>query len=247
MAERVVPWDAGCEWDPNAPEAVLAVSDRGRAVLAVNANSPDPDQDCVVFVWSHAWAAIMGPPNDEAIEGHRLYARGLSGLLWAGKDEQSEWIADLERRNRVHSGHDPARFARLTHFILPLKEDTVEVIAEEVTVLRRPGPTTSAAAAILEYDRHGAREGLAWLGYWSRIARARDEMDRLLAPYAAAQVVIEVAGHVPDLRAPAGRERLVSLLRDWDDHPAERQRINDQIREHLRSLREEDVPPLISG
>jgi len=52
---------------------------------------------------------------------------------------------------------------------------------------------------------------------------------------------------VPDLRAPAGRERLVSLLRDWDDHPAERQRINDQIREHLRSLREEDVPPLISG
>lgn len=201
----------------------------------------------MVFVWSRAWAAIMGPPNDEAIEGHRLYSRGLSDVLWAGTVEQSEWIADLERRNRVHSGHNPAWFARLTHFILPLKEDTVEVIAEAVTVLRRPGPTTSAAAAVLERDRHGAREGLPWLGYWPRIAWARDQMDRLLAPYAAAQAVIEVAGRVPDLQGPAGLERLMSLLRDWDDHPAGRQQIDDQIREHLRSLREDDVPPLIGG
>jgi hypothetical protein len=150
MTERVVPWDAGYEWEPNAPDAVLAVSDRGRAVLAVNAHHNDPDQDCVVFVWSRSWAATMGCPNDEAIEGHRLYSRGLSDLLWAGQVEQSEWIADVERRNRVHSGHDPARFASLTHFILPLKEDTVEVIAEEVIVMRRPGPTTSAAAALLQ-------------------------------------------------------------------------------------------------
>ncbi len=128
----------------------MAVSDRGRVVLAVNAHHADPDQDCVVFVWSCSQAAIMGSPNDEAIEGHRLYSRGLSDLLWAGKVEQSEWIADLERRNRVHDRHAPARFARLTHFILPLKEDTVEVIAEQVTVLRRPGPTTSAAAALLQ-------------------------------------------------------------------------------------------------
>jgi hypothetical protein len=150
MAERVVPWDAGCTWEPNAPEAVLAVSDRGRAVLAVNAHPADPDQDCVIFVWSRSRAAIMGSPNDEALSGHRLYSRGLSDLLWAGKVEQSEWIADLERRNRVHPSHDPARFIRLVHFILPLKEDTVEVIAEEVTVVRRPGPTTSAAAALLQ-------------------------------------------------------------------------------------------------
>jgi hypothetical protein len=39
-------------------------------------------------------------------------------VLWAGTVEQSEWIADLERRNRVHSGHNPAWFARLTHFIM---------------------------------------------------------------------------------------------------------------------------------
>jgi len=107
VAERVVPWDTGFKWEPNAPEAVLAVSDRGRAVLAVNAHPDDPDGDCVVFVWSRSRAAIMGSPNDEARSGHRLYSRGLSGGLWPGTVEQSEWIADLERRNRVHLGHDP--------------------------------------------------------------------------------------------------------------------------------------------
>jgi hypothetical protein len=148
MAERVVPWDTGYEWEPNDPEAVLAVNDAGRAVLAVNAH--DPDEDCVVFVWSHSRAAIMGSPNDEALFGHRLYSRGLADVMWAGKVEDSEWIMDLERRNRDHSQHNPARFARLTHLILPLKETTVEVIAEEVTVLRHPGPTASAAAALLQ-------------------------------------------------------------------------------------------------
>jgi hypothetical protein len=149
MDERVVPWDAGCRWDPNAPNAVLAISDAGRAALAVNAHFDDANQDCVVFIWSGTSAAIMGSPNDEALSGHRLYQSGLSGLPWAGQVEQSEWIADLERQNLVHPHHDTARFTRLAHFILPLKEGTVEVVAENVTVVRRPGPTASAAAALL--------------------------------------------------------------------------------------------------
>jgi hypothetical protein len=90
-------------------------------------------------------------------------------------------------------------------------------------------------------------EDIAWLGYWREIEWAQKQVDRLLSPYAAAQKVIEIAGDVPDLWVPAGGERLMSLLRDWDEHRAERARIDDQIREHLRSLREEDVPPLITG
>ena len=151
MAERVVPWDPGVEWEPNDPNAMLAVSDGGQAALALNAHFDDADQDCVVFVWSGTEAAIMGPPNDEALSGHRLYRCGLAGLLWAGLVEQSRWIRDLERRNRVHPRHDAALYARLTHFILPLKECTVEVVAEKVTVLRHPGPTTGAAVALLQH------------------------------------------------------------------------------------------------
>jgi hypothetical protein len=149
MAERVVPWDPGFKWEPNVPDAVLAVGDGGQTVLALNAHVDDANQDCVVFVWSSTKAAIMGPPSDEARSGHRLYRRGLSRLLWAGTVKRSTWIGDLERQNRVHPRHDAARFTRLTHFILPLKECTVEVVAEKVTVLRRSSPT-SAAAALLQ-------------------------------------------------------------------------------------------------
>lgn len=96
-------------------------------------------------------------------------------------------------------------------------------------------------------DLSGSPEELPWRGYWHEIAWAKEQMDRLVTPYAAAQRVIEVAGDVPDLWIPAGGERLVAHLRDWDEYPADRREIDDQIRRHLRSLREQDVPPLISG
>jgi hypothetical protein len=95
-------------------------------------------------------------------------------------------------------------------------------------------------------DWRNSPEEIPWLGYWYLIAGAQEQMDKMLTPYAAAQEVIEVAGDVPDLWVPAGGERLMSLLRKWDEYAAERQRTDDQLREHLRSLREEDVPPLIS-
>jgi hypothetical protein len=142
---------------------VLAVGDHGHAALALNAHFDDADQDCVVFVWSGARAAIMGPPNDEAQSGHRLYRRGLSDVLWAGIVEQSAWIRDLEQHNRVHSRQAAARFARLTHFILPLKECTVETVAQEVTVLRfrglpaLPQPYYSGDQATLEVPSRSGR------------------------------------------------------------------------------------------
>jgi hypothetical protein len=74
---------------------------------------------------------------------------GLAELLWAGQVEHSEWIADLERQSRVHKLHDSARFARLTHFILPLKDSVVEVAAEDAAVLRLSGSTAGAAAEML--------------------------------------------------------------------------------------------------
>jgi hypothetical protein len=81
MAERVVPWGSRFKWEPKDLNAVLAVSDGGLAALALNAHFDDADQDCVVFFWSGTRAAIMGSPNDEALSGHRLYRRGLSGPL----------------------------------------------------------------------------------------------------------------------------------------------------------------------
>jgi hypothetical protein len=149
MTERVVPSLTGIRWEPNSPGAVLIVTDDGLAALALNPHPDDTGDDCVVLLWAGTQEAAIGAPNDEALAGHRLYERGLAGLRWAGVVEHSERIARLEQVNRVHPRHDAERFSRLRHYILPLKESTVEVIAETVTVQRQPGPPLRAASLAL--------------------------------------------------------------------------------------------------
>jgi hypothetical protein len=136
VAERVVPLELGVEWEPNAPDALLLVSDSGLGLLVLRAHFADVDQRFVTLLWGGCVAAMMQPPNDEALSGHSLYEQGLSEVLWAGEVLDSSWLADLERRNRVHPRHDPGWFADLRHFILPVKEKTVEVVANGWKVVR---------------------------------------------------------------------------------------------------------------
>jgi hypothetical protein len=136
VIERVIPLDLGVTWAPNAPFAVLLVQDDGLAQLVINAHIDDPDQRPVTIRWGGCMAAVMQPPNDEALAGHPLYNKGLSEIIWAGEVLDSKWIARLELQNRVHWHHDQARFARLRHFIVPLKEKTVEAVADTWRVVR---------------------------------------------------------------------------------------------------------------
>jgi len=99
-----VPPLAGIRWEPNAPAAVLIVTDDGLAALALRPHPDDTADDCVVLIWSGTREAAMGAPNDEALPGHRLYRRGLAELRWAGLVEDSERIARLEQANRAHPG-----------------------------------------------------------------------------------------------------------------------------------------------
>lgn len=136
MAERVVPWDLGVEWEPNAPEAMLLCDDGGRAFLALFPHFNDPDERMVVIAWTGSRAAVMQPPNDEALSGHRLYDKGLAEVSWAGEVLGSAWIEQLELQDRVHPLHDPSRFETLRHVVLHLKENTVEVVARDFSVRR---------------------------------------------------------------------------------------------------------------
>ena len=147
MAERVEIYDVDVVWDSNAPEARLLTGDLGEVVLALNAHSNDADERCVVLRWSGSRTASMGAPNDEALQGHRLYGQGLERIRWIGVVRDSLLIAELERRNRVHDRHDPSRYAALTHFIIPLKESTVEVVARDLRIDRVDGSTSVALTA----------------------------------------------------------------------------------------------------
>jgi HEAT repeats len=168
--------------------------------------------------------------------GHEDVVNGLEDVV-AGLDEQ---------RTRQVIG----ALAHMARWVPPyLDWDENRALARNAiwAMGKIPGPAAAQAlTGLLDSDSEIVRRRAAARRAgdlpWSRIAWACDEMDRLLAPDTAAHVVINVAEYEPDLWVPAGTDRLISLLEDWDDHRAERQRIDDQIREHLRSLREEDIP-----
>jgi hypothetical protein len=146
MSERVVQAEFGIGWDPNTEDYMLFSSGTGQALLALDPHFDDPDSNVVLLVWSGVSFSSLGGPNDEALSGHRLYAKGLSGISWIGIVEGSELIAMLERQNSVHARHNPARFSSLVHYVLPLKGDVVEVVADSLKVERRPGTQLEAAA-----------------------------------------------------------------------------------------------------
>ncbi len=145
VTEHVASVDLGVTWEPNEPDAVLLSADSGLSTLALKAHPNDPDDRCVLLKWTGCQYASMAPPNDEAISGHRLWTKGLQGLLWAGIVNDSELIAGLELQNRVHPMHSASLLEGLTHYVLPLKECVVEVVARDLAVLRVEGATAEAA------------------------------------------------------------------------------------------------------
>ena len=86
----------------------------------------------------------MSDPNDEALAGHRLYDSGLGNVDWVGTVSGSAVTAELERRNRVHARHDPKVFDSLVHYIVPLKECVVEVVASSLQTSRATGAARAA-------------------------------------------------------------------------------------------------------
>ena len=136
MAEHVAAVDLGIECEPNAPAARLTATDAGETRLTLRAHPDDDDQRPVDLVWSGCLVARMEPPNDEAISGHRLYDVGLRDVQWLGEVHESDLVADLERRDRVHIHHSARSYTELRHWVVLLKECTVEVVAHSLRVER---------------------------------------------------------------------------------------------------------------
>lgn len=101
---------------------------------------------CAIVTVERYKAVQFGPPNDEAIGGHRLHDLGLAPYS-SFEVLNSKWIADLERANQVHANHRPELYADYRHFILTFHDSTVEFIAKKFAVRQFQG---SIRGAILD-------------------------------------------------------------------------------------------------
>lgn len=151
---------------PEAPRSSVGaplpriLAQEGAAVLAYLLETDDPGWDGtdvrvvttesaepVALVRFEACRAFsLGPPNDEAFEGHRLARHGLHPY-GAFEVHRSSWIGQLEKMNRVHPRHDASRFDILRHFIFTFHDSTFECAAEDLTFTVLTDTSLSAATA----------------------------------------------------------------------------------------------------
>jgi len=134
--DRVVAIDTVPHASTGSAEPRIVADESTVALRYATAESDQDEGDLgiqmAIVRFESCWAHYFGSPNSEALHGHPLYGRGLTfyGIF---EVLDSSWIRLMEKRNRVHQHHSPARYAELRHFIFTFNDSTFECVAESVT------------------------------------------------------------------------------------------------------------------
>jgi hypothetical protein len=115
--------------DTGAPEPAMWASEHALLVAYFTRGG-----DTVAVLRFDSWCHKFGYPNEEALSGHPLYQYGLE-CYGFHLVENSPWIAELCRQNRVHSRHTDSLFADLRHWIMTFHDTTLEVVGREARVI----------------------------------------------------------------------------------------------------------------
>lgn len=83
--------------------------------------------------FKRCYSYMFGWPNDEALNGHPLYERGLRAYS-AFEVKESSWIRQLERMNSVHPVHNPERFSVLNHYVFTFHDSMFECVAQGIVI-----------------------------------------------------------------------------------------------------------------
>jgi hypothetical protein len=106
-------------------------ADAGRAVVKVN--------PCLAFKF--------GYPNDEALPGHPLYARGFHGSA-VYEVLGSSWVTALAEQNRVKFPDSDLSAWGVRHFLFSFHESTLEVLGRGLDVSLTEEPFDAVAAGM---------------------------------------------------------------------------------------------------
>ena len=147
--DRVVALEGIPPSSAGGPEPVI-IADERRVILAYRVQSAEiwdgktvriedtEGKEPIALVRLESRAHMFGPPNDEAFSGHPLATRGLHPY-GAFRIEGSSWIRKLERMNRVHRAHEPARFLTLQHLVFAFHDSTFECVCRQFDVRTERG------------------------------------------------------------------------------------------------------------
>jgi len=104
-----------------------------------------------LLTFSAVTAHHFGWPNEDVLNAHPLYARGLShyGIF---EVKHSSWIREIQTGNSVHPHHRSDWLADRRHFIITFHDSTFECIAQSYTFEVVHDPAESLRKSIaMEY------------------------------------------------------------------------------------------------
>ncbi|WP_408899294.1 hypothetical protein ACJ5H2_09335 [Nocardioides sp. R1-1] len=140
--ELVVPVSGPPQCNVGAPTPVLVAGVEGTSVAYDR-----QDSERCLLTFRNVDSVLFGGSNDEALNGHRLWGRGLEPYAFQ-EVINSAWIAQRERENSVHDYHRGGWHARLRHFIYTFHDETFECIAADFVVDDRDNASPTAMAAL---------------------------------------------------------------------------------------------------
>jgi hypothetical protein len=148
-----IPWEWPVDWAFSVFQPIVVSSGR-RTLLMYAAQEKESSskakkgqtQYTAILTFRGCANCKFGDPNDEVIEGHPLYGRGIDvGEAYIVMN--SPWLEELKKINSVHPQFDDESWAGKRHYLLFFKDNTFECIAEDVTsqVKERPLPEVVSA------------------------------------------------------------------------------------------------------
>lgn len=105
------------------------------------------DEKIVVVTFTGCLAHFMGPPNDEAFDGHPLASRGLAPY-GSFEIKGSSWIREMERRNEVHRDHRGGWLDCWRHFALTFHDEVFECVARSFSAEVAMGSVASVVPSM---------------------------------------------------------------------------------------------------
>ena len=144
--DKVIELEGIPQSDPGAP-LPLCVSNEEKALVAYILSELETGKDFgdefIVLDFGSCLSTMFGSPNDEVLNGHPLYKRGLRHYgSWEVLN--SSWLRSLIKVNSVHPQHNPEAFAGKRHFVMTFHDSTFECLSEGVKVLDFRGSKVEA-------------------------------------------------------------------------------------------------------
>lgn len=90
-----------------------------------------------------------GFPNDEALEGHPLWALGLK-FYRLHEVRTSEWLEEMRTIERKHPAAADVPFPAARHFLLTFHDSMLEALASGVVPVSRHRTFAQATAAMID-------------------------------------------------------------------------------------------------